>query len=75
MRVKTLGTMRPGEGGRVLRVRGAGALRLRILEMGLTPGAMVRVIKAAPLGDPIEVLVRGYTLSLRRADAALVEVG
>jgi len=73
--LKTLKTLRPGVEARVVYVHGGGALRLRIMEMGLTPGALVRVRKIAPLGDPVEILVRGYALSLRRADAALVEVG
>jgi len=59
---------------RVVRVHGEGALRRRIMEMGLTPGAPIRVRKIAPLGDPVEILVRGYALSLRKADAALVEI-
>ena len=72
--MKTLKTLRPGVEARVIRVHGQGALRRRIMEMGLTPGAAVRVRKIAPLGDPIEILVRGYALSLRKADAALVEI-
>ena len=72
--MKTLKTLKPGQPARVVRVRGGGALRLRILEMGLTPGTPVRVRKIAPLGDPIEIQVRGCALSLRKADAALVEV-
>jgi len=71
---KTLKTLKPGVDARVVHVHGGGALRLRIMELGLTPGALIRVRKIAPLGDPIEILVRGYALSLRRADAALVEV-
>ena len=76
----TLRHLKPGQSARVVRVHGQGSaraqgdLRRRIMEMGLTPGVGVRVLKVAPLGDPIELRVRGYTLSLRRADAALVEV-
>ena len=74
MGAKTLGSLRPGHSARVVRVRGEGALQLRIMEMGLTRGVEVQVLKTAPLGDPLEIAVRGYVLSLRRADAALVEV-
>ena len=72
--MKTLKTLKPGVDARVVCVHGGGALRRRIMEMGLTPGAAVLVRKIAPLGDPIEILVRGYALSLRKADAALVEI-
>lgn len=66
--------LKPGESARVVRVHGEGPLRWRIMELGLTPGVRVSVRKIAPLGDPMEIRVRGYSLSLRRADAALVEV-
>jgi len=72
--MQTLKNLKPNIGARVTRVHGQGALRLRIMELGLTPGTAVRVRKIAPLGDPIEILVRGYALSLRKADAALVEI-
>ncbi len=58
-----------GESAKVLRVTSHGALRQRILDMGITRGTALQVIKRAPLGDPIEILVRGYTLSLRRSEA------
>ena len=72
--MKTLKNLKPGQCGRVVRVHGQGALRLRVMEMGLTPGVSVLVRKIAPLGDPIEILVRDSALSLRKADAALVEI-
>ena len=72
--MRTLENLKPGQSARVARVHGEGALRRRILEMGLTPGTPVWVRKIAPLGDPIEIEVRGYALSLRKADAALVEI-
>jgi len=72
--VRTLKTLKPGVEARVIRVHGQGALRLRIMEMGLTPGTPIRVRKIAPLGDPVEIQVRGYALSLRKSDAALVEI-
>ncbi|MDL2318298.1 ferrous iron transport protein A [Eubacteriales bacterium OttesenSCG-928-A19] len=58
----------------VKRLHGEGAIKRRIMDMGLTKGAEVYVRKVAPLGDPIEVTVRGYELSLRKADAEMVEV-
>ncbi|MDR3092029.1 MAG: ferrous iron transport protein A [Clostridiales bacterium] len=58
----------------VLKLSGDGPLKRRIMDMGITKGAEITVRKAAPLGDPIEVTVRGYELSLRRADAANIEV-
>lgn len=59
----------------IIKIRGEGALKRRIMDMGLTKGTKVFVRKMAPLGDPIELTVRGYELSLRRADAQLIEVG
>ena len=59
---------------RVVGVRAAGALRKRMLAMGMVPGAEVEVLRAAPLGDPTEYRVKGYCLSLRRAEASLIEV-
>ena len=70
----TLDELKIGESGRILAVDGEGALRCRLLDMGLTPRARVTLQKVAPLGDPIEVTVRGYELSLRKADAALIEI-
>ena len=72
--MRTLKTLKPGQCARVLRVNGAGALRLRILEMGITPGTAVLLRKLAPLGDPMEIAVRGYALSLRKSDAACIEI-
>ncbi|MCL2881436.1 MAG: ferrous iron transport protein A [Coriobacteriia bacterium] len=72
--MRTLKDIPVGGSARVLRVQGAGALQRRIMDMGITKGCLVKVRKTAPLGDPIEVKVRGYQLSLRKADAALVEV-
>lgn len=63
-----------GATARVRSVTGADEVSLRLLEMGLTPGVVVRCLGAAPLGDPVEYEVRGYRLSLRRREAALVEV-
>jgi ferrous iron transport protein A len=63
-----------GVRARVVAVRGSGAIARRLMEMGIVPGAPVRVIKAAPLGDPIEVRVRGYHLALRRSEARTIAV-
>lgn len=58
----------------VLRLKGEGALRRRIMDMGITKGVKITIRKVAPLGDPLELTVRGYELSLRKADAELIEV-
>lgn len=71
---KTLKQVKAGERVRVVRVAGEGALRQRILDMGLTKGAEVTVRKVAPLGDPLELTVRGYELSLRKREAACIVV-
>ena len=70
----TLKEIKPGRTVRVLKVGGAGSIKRSIMEMGITRGVEIYVRKAAPLGDPIEVMVRGYALSLRKADAELIEV-
>ena len=71
----TLKDLAVGESGRVLAVGGEKALRRRLLEMGITPRTAVTVIKAAPLGDPIELLLRGYVLSIRLEDAEKITIG
>ena len=70
----SLDALAAGTPARVLAVRGSGALARRLMEMGFVPGAPVRVIKAAPLGDPLEVRVRNYHLALRRSEARTVSV-
>lgn len=72
--MRTLKDLRIGESARVVRLHGQGAVRRRIMDMGITKGTTVRVRKLAPLGDPIEITVRGYELSLRKADAQMVQV-
>ncbi|MBQ9897967.1 MAG: ferrous iron transport protein A [Ruminococcus sp.] len=72
--MKTLRETAIGDTVKVVKVRGEGAVRRRIMDMGITKGAEVTVRKVAPLGDPIEVTVRGYELSLRKADAEMIEV-
>lgn len=68
----TLDKLLPGQGGVIAAVGGEGALRLRLLDMGLIPGTAVTVRKIAPLGDPIEIHIRGYELTLRLEDAAYI---
>lgn len=72
--MKTLREAKIGETVRVVKFHGEGAVKRRIMDMGLTKGVEVHIRKVAPLGDPIEVTVRGYELSLRKADSEMVEV-
>ena len=72
--MKTLREMTIGKTVKIVKVHGEGAVRRRIMDMGITKGTEVTVRKVAPLGDPIEVTVRGYELSIRKADAEMVEV-
>ena len=72
--MKTLKPATVGETVKVVKLHGEGAIKRRIMDMGLTKGVEVYVRKVAPLGDPVEVTVRGYELSLRKADAEMVEV-
>ena len=74
MSMKTLKDARVGDTVTVARINGEGALRRRIMDMGVTRGTEIFVRKVAPLGDPIEVTIRGYELSIRRADAGLIEL-
>ena len=71
---KTLKDLHIGKRGVIAKVDGSGAVRRRLLDMGLVPGCDVKVCKVAPLGDPIEITVRGYQLSLRKAEAAMIEL-
>ena len=70
----TLKEVKPGTIVKVVKISGEGAIKRRIMDMGLTKGVEVFVRKVAPLGDPVEVTVRGYELSVRKADAELIEV-
>lgn len=72
--MKTLKDAEIGKSYKVLKLHGEGAVRRRIMDMGLTKGVLVTVRKVAPLGDPIEITVRGYELSLRKADADMIEI-
>lgn len=73
--MKTLRDVPVGHSARIVRIHGEGAVRRRIMDMGMTKGTEVSVRKVAPLGDPVEITVRGYELSIRKADAEMVEVG
>ena len=70
----TLDKLEPGKKGYIISVGGEGVLRRRLLDLGLTPKTMVMVRKVAPLGDPIEIFLRGYELTLRRDEASKIQV-
>ena len=70
--LKKLDEFKIGETGLIKKVEGEGRLRRRLLDMGVTPGAVVYLRKKAPLGDPLEITIRGYELTLRKSEAALV---
>lgn len=72
--MRTLSDLKVGETAVVLKITGEGALRRRIMDMGVTKGTHITVRKVAPLGDPIEVTVRDYELSIRKQDAKMIEV-
>ena len=72
--MKTLKQAKIGETVKIVKLHGEGAIKRRIMDMGLTKGTEVYISKVAPLGDPVEVTVRGYELSLRKADAEMIEV-
>ena len=72
--MRTLKDVQVGETVKVVKLHGNGAVKRRIMDMGITKGAEIYVRKVAPLGDPVEVNVRGYELTVRRADAEMVEI-
>ena len=72
--MKTLRQVKIGDRVKVVKLPGEGAVKRRIMDMGITKGVEVYIRKVAPLGDPVEVTVRGYELSLRKADAEMIEV-
>ncbi len=72
--MNTLKTVPVGSACKVVKLHGEGAVKRRIMDMGITKGTEVHIRKIAPLGDPVEVTVRGYELSLRKADAEMIEV-
>lgn len=72
--MKTLRQAKIGDTVKVVRLHGEGAVKRRIMDMGITKGVEIKIRKVAPLGDPVEITVRGYELSLRKADAEMIEV-
>ena len=72
--MKTLRQAKIGESAKVVKLHGEGAVNRRIMDMGITKGVEVTIRKVAPLGDPIEITVRGYELSIRKADAEMIEI-
>lgn len=72
--MNTLKQAKVGNTAKVVKLHGEGAIRRRIMDMGITKGVEVYIRKVAPLGDPMEVTVRGYELSLRKADAEMIEI-
>lgn len=72
--MKTLKEAKVGDSVKVVKLHGEGAVKRRIMDMGVTKGVEVYVRKVAPLGDPVEITVRGYELSIRKADAEMIEV-
>ncbi|MBC5786605.1 MULTISPECIES: FeoA family protein [Clostridiaceae] len=70
----TLDQVSPGQGGIITKIGGEGELRRRLLDMGLTPNTQVTVRKVAPMGDPIELFLRSYVLTIRKDDAAKIEI-
>lgn len=72
--MKTLRQAKVGDSVKVVKLHGEGAVKRRIMDMGITKGVEISIRKVAPLGDPVEVTVRGYELSLRKADAEMIEI-
>lgn len=72
--MKTVDELKVSEAGKVVRIGSSGALRRRIIDMGITPGAIIIMRKVAPFGDPIEINVRGYELSIRKSEAKQIMV-
>lgn len=70
----TLSELKAGKEGIITKVGGEGALRLRLLDMGIIPHTRVKVQKTAPLGDPIQIFLRGYNLTIRKDDASVIEI-
>lgn len=72
--MKTLKDVAIGENAKIKKLHGEGAVKRRIMDMGITKGVEVHIRKVAPLGDPVEITVRGYELSIRKADAEMIEI-
>ena len=74
MTTATLKDLKPGQKGKVLRIKARGEMNKRIVEMGITPGSVVEMERVAPLGDPVDIKVKGYHLSLRKDEAEGIEI-
>lgn len=74
MIMRTLNKVKVGETVKVIRLTGEGVLRRRIMDMGITKGCVIKVTNVAPLGDPVEIELRGYSLTIRKKDAEIIEV-
>ena len=74
MSIKTLNQLKPGERATIVKVGGQGPVRRRILDMGVVKGAEIKVVRVAPLGDPVEFLIKSYNLSLRKSEAQQIQV-
>ena len=72
--MKTLGKLIPGQKGKVINLGEKGPARRRLMDMGITPGVEIEIVKVAPLGDPIEINLRGYELSLRKSEAEQIKI-
>ena len=72
--MRTLKELKVGESAKVVKLYGDGAIKRRIMDMGITKGVLITVRKVAPLGDPIELNLRGYELSIRKSDAEMIEI-
>lgn len=72
--LKTLGDVKVGDSSTIVKLHGTGVLRRHLMDLGLIKGTSFKVVKVAPLGDPVEITVRGYELSIRKEEAAIVEV-
>lgn len=72
--IKVLSNLQPGERGVVIKVSGSGPIHRRIIDMGIVPGAKLKVEKFAPLGDPMEIKIKGFNLSLRKMEAETIQV-
>ena len=71
---KALNEMKPGDRANILKISGNGALKKKLLDMGVLPGTIIETIRVAPLGDPVEIKIKGYNLTLRKEEAASIQV-
>lgn len=74
MAIKKLSQMQPGEAGIVVKVNGSGNVKFRLIDMGVVKGSKLQVVKFAPLGDPIEIKIKGFSLSLRKNESEMIDV-